>query len=112
MNIGGYLRSMLLKFANTSGELGRIKKVFLELCQFDGQQCEPLTDVVVKFSCDSAALLLLCLNQLAADTGQSCIRQLARSDVEKRDDCAHNLLPFPLGIAPVFSRETGAIRPP
>src|SRR3984957_16138739 len=83
-----------------------------ELREFDGQKCETLPDVVVKFPGDPATFLLLCLNQLATYAGERRIRQFARRDIEKRNDSTHNLLPFPLGIAPVFSRETGAIRSP
>src|SRR3984957_4337387 len=83
-----------------------------ELREFDGQKCETLTDVVGKVPGDPAAFLLLCLNQLATYAGERRIRQFARRDIEKRNDSTHNLPPFPLGIAPVFSRETGAIRSP
>ena len=84
----------------------------LELCQFDGQQCETLTDIVVKFSGDPATFLLLCLNQLATYAGERGIRQFAGRDVEKRDDGTHDLLPSPLRIGTNIQRETGSIRPP
>src|SRR5271170_1653631 len=112
LNIGRYLGGLLLYFGDVSRELGRIGRALLELCQFNGQQRETLTDIVVKFSSDPAAFLLLCLNQFSAHARQSRIRQFAHRYVEKRNDRTDNLLPFPLRIAPVFSRETRSTRPP
>src|SRR5271170_3419202 len=112
LNIGRYLGGLLLYFGDVSRELGRIGRALLELCQFNGQQRETLTDIVVKFSGDPATFLLLRLNQLAAHARESRVRQFARRYVEKRNDGTNNLLPFPLRIAPVFCRETRSIGPP
>ena len=53
LNIGGYLRRLLLQFAYTARDFRRIGRVSLELFELDSQHCETLTDVVVKLSARS-----------------------------------------------------------
>jgi hypothetical protein len=87
-------------------------KALLELCQLNRQQRETLADVIMELSGDSAAFLLLRLDQLAAQARESRFRQLALRNVYECDHRTYNLLPSPLRMAPVFSRETRPIRPP
>src|ERR1700730_5698823 len=94
---------------NLRGQLG---KILWELPQFDCQQGETLTDVIVKLSGDSSAVLLLCLNQPATQVSEGHFRPLALGDVQKGDHCANNLLPLALGIGPVFSRKTSSFGVP
>src|ERR1700726_5329555 len=91
---------------------GQIERILWELPQFDCQQGETLTDVIVKLSGDSSAFLLLCLNQPATQVCEGHFRPFALRDVQKGDHCANNLLPLPLGIGPVFSRKTCSLGVP
>lgn len=60
LDIGCYRARLPLKFAHTAADFRRIGKLLAELVQLYGHQCETLSEVVVKLSCDPGALLLLC----------------------------------------------------
>ena len=47
------------------------------LIQFDGQQRDPLIDVVVQLSGDPGAFLFVGFNQQSTNVGKSLLRQLA-----------------------------------
>src|ERR1700761_4034205 len=66
----------------------------------------------MQFSRDSATLLILRLDQLAADVRQSRVRQFTRRDVDKRHHSPSQTLPSALGVAPILNRKAGAIRAP
>ena len=104
LNIGGYLRNLLLEFAHTAADFGQNERVFVELLQLDSQQGETLTDVVVKLSANPGTFLLLCLNQLAADVCKRGFSQFALGDVDKSDHCPDNL---PLSAADTTNIQQG-----
>ena len=62
LDIGRYLRGLLLEFAHAAENFRQSDRVLPELLYFDGQQSETLTDVVVKLSADPGTFLFLCLN--------------------------------------------------
>src|ERR1700709_1795435 len=44
----------------------RIRQSFRSSFQSQGEECQPLTEIIVKLGCLSATLFLLCVNQCAA----------------------------------------------
>src|SRR5215471_19216281 len=65
LHIVGDFSVSLSEFLHTALNLGR---VFSKLLEFQRQHRQSLVDVVVKFSPNSGALLLLCFDQLPAHT--------------------------------------------
>src|SRR5215469_9731585 len=66
MQVGGYLNSPLSQSLYPFHDfIRRIRSIFLELCEIDGQQSKSLTNVVMQFSRNPLAFLLLRLNQLS-----------------------------------------------
>src|SRR5438477_5638641 len=112
LNIGSYLGNLFLEFTHTATDTGQDDRIVVKLLYLDGQERETLTDVVVKLPADPATFLLLCLNQLAAHTCKRSFGQFALGDVAKRYHSSNNLVPFPLGIRPIFNGEACSVRPP
>jgi hypothetical protein len=59
----------------------------LPLFEVDSQHCQSLVDVVVKFSSNPSAFLLLCFDQLSRHVRKSLLCQLALGDITR--DSAH-----------------------
>src|ERR1700689_1835643 len=52
LDIGCDLGGLLLQFSDTVPDFKQVERALLELCQVDSQQCNTLTDVVMKLSGD------------------------------------------------------------
>jgi hypothetical protein len=86
-------------------DFSQIRRVLVELFQLDGQQCETLTNVVVKLSGDPVTLLLLRLNQPAAHVCERRFRQFALRNIRYH---AYNPQHFALFVE---VRATGSLHP-
>src|SRR5215469_3829246 len=96
MNVGGDLDRPLSQFLYSFHDfMRRIRSILLELCEIDCQQSESLANVVMKFSCNPLAFLLLCLNQLSGHTRYDLFGSLEISYI-----CDHSDHPqqFPFAV--------------
>ena len=57
------------------------RRIFFELFEFDGQHGKPLVDVIVKFSRNPGAFLLLSLNQLSGHAQKRFFCPLSLGDI-------------------------------
>ena len=105
LGIGRDLAGQLLQFAYTAADFRQIGSVLMKLLQLDGQQCEPLANIVVKLSGDSVALLFLGFNQPAAHVCERRLRPFALRDIRTMPTI-RSILPCSLKCArPVFSTQ-------
>src|SRR5215470_8927116 len=66
----------------------RAKSLLIASFQFDGEQRDPLCDVIVEFSRNPGTFFLVSLDQFAAHIGESVLGQLSISNVQTRSDVA------------------------